>query len=132
MGHWSHAIESTLEVVGSRATLRTPFLYQLPMYRPQKMMMNAEGVLEITFSDVSRMEKGEVVRVYPIEWDTYFKTFHCRFRVQCPWYKCHRINKHGTSFKNVPAVLEISDFRACDFCGKEYKIELSQNRAQLE
>lgn len=60
-----------------------------------------------------------VVRVFPIEWNSYFKVFQLRFRCRCP--ACGRINKHGDKFDSKPSPrYKIVGTRACDFCRMDY------------
>lgn len=105
-------------------------LYPLP-YIPENVVMSADGILKINFSDKGRMETADVVRIFPIEFDNYFKAFHCRFRVQCPNYRCQKINKHGKEWKACPSVVELNEFRACEWCGREYRVEYSSARENL-
>lgn len=70
------------------------------------------------------METASVVRVYGAKFDNYFKAWLFRIVVQCPYYKCRKLNKHGHASKTCSPV-EFSGFRSCDYCGKEYKFSFS-------
>ena len=60
-----------------------------------------------------------VTRVFPIEWNSYFKSFQVRFRCKCP--ACGRVNKHGEGFDKKPvARYRLSGNRGCDHCRMEY------------
>ena len=65
-----------------------------------------------------------VVRVFPIQWNSYFKCFQVRFRCKCP--ACGRISKHGEGFDKRPVCgFVIRGSRGCDFCSTDYRFELS-------
>lgn len=59
------------------------------------------------------------MRVFPIEWNSYFKSFQIRFRCKCP--ACGRICKHGEGFEKRPMPMTIiRGTRGCDFCRTDY------------
>lgn len=67
---------------------------------------------------------AEVVRVFPLEWSSYFKCFQVRFRCRCP--SCGRISKHGEGFSVKPQKLILNGYRQCDHCHTDYPFEWKQ------
>lgn len=68
------------------------------------------------------METAEVVRINSCQYDNYYKAWLFRFIVQCPNYKCRKMNKHG-EIKKTCKDLCFFGWRSCDWCGKEYKFQ---------
>lgn len=67
---------------------------------------------------------AEVVKIFPVRWDSYFKCFQVKFRCRCP--KCLRISKHAEGWCGLPNVFKIKGSRTCDWCGHHYEYEWEQ------